>query len=373
MNIYGIKVLPFHWRYIWAGALILGVFQLIQLYTDYLINQFTFAFSWYFVCVKTFSAYFSWAMLAPLVYTLALEFWQCFRNPRWSRLLMLLGWSLVIVLLQVVLRTLITDVFGYFKLGYIQTWWHEARLVSFSARLFSGLSQYVIFTGFFIGFLVYQRSLQQEKELAQARLDALLMQLHPHFLFNTLHSIAALIDWDAPAAQKMIVRLGDLLRQVLDNENRYYVTLGEEFRFLQNYLELEALRFEDRLKIDYDMAADTLEARVPNLILQPLVENAIKHGIAKKRGNTCLKISSCRKQIAGNAVLELVVSDNGAGFDAQQKTNGLGLENVHKRLKQQYKSDYYFDIRSAIGQGCTVLVRIPFEKITYDHQSNHSG
>ena len=126
------------------------------------------------------------------------------------------------------------------------------------------------------------RTLQLEAQLSQAQLQALKMQLHPHFLFNTLHSISALLTKDVEAARKMITRLGDFLRLTLENSGSQEVTLQQEMEFLSCYLEIERIRFQNRLVTRLDLAEQTLDAKVPNLILQPIVENAIRHGIAPR-------------------------------------------------------------------------------------------
>ena len=127
-----------------------------------------------------------------------------------------------------------------------------------------------------------EQKLRATAQLARAELHALKMQIHPHFLFNTLHSISSLVLEDAPKANQMIARLGDFLRLTLEHSERQFVTLKEEIEFARCYLEIEQVRFSDRLQVEFDVAAESLTAEVPHLILQPLVENAIQHAIAPR-------------------------------------------------------------------------------------------
>src|SRR5215472_13229397 len=168
-------------------------------------------------------------------------------------------------------------------------------------------------------------------QLAQAQLRALKMQLHPHFLFNTLHSISSLVLEDPPKANSMIARLGDFLRLTVENSEQQLVTLKEETEFLRCYLEIEQVRFGDRLSVVFDLEPQTLSARVPHLILQPVVENAIQHAIAPhaKRG----RINIEAKRL--NTLLQLEVRDNGPGIPSNgdlPAKNGVGLNNVRTRL-----------------------------------------
>ena len=365
MKIFGTKTLPFPWRYIWIGALVLGGFQLSQQYADHLVNGYEFPFSWYFLSVKIASTYLGWIVLTPLVYWLSSRCHYWLQKKSALLFFKILALSLLVIIAHVVITTLLIDGLYYFKLGYVSSWMQSNRQVAFVGRGFASLGQYVIFLGFFLAFVYYQKYVSKKQELDKARLDALLMQLHPHFLFNTLHSIASLIDWDAKAAQKMIVRLGELLRKILSNEDRHLVRLEEEFRFLEHYLGIEKIRFQDRLDIQFDIAENTLQAQVPNLVLQPLVENAIKHGLGQKESNGFLKISSQRiNRAQEKAELELKVEDNGKGFVQKNKKKsrqGVGLANVRKRLEQHYNADYYFDVDSVMNQGCTVTIRIPYK------------
>src|SRR5437762_7377637 len=162
-------------------------------------------------------------------------------------------------------------------------------------------------------------------QLAQAQLRALKMQLHPHFLFNTLHSISSLVLEDPPKANSMIARLGDFLRLTLDNSDQQLVTLKEETEFLRCYLDIEQVRFGDRLTVTFELEPQTLSAQVPHLILQPVVENAIQHAIAPRATPGSIKVAA--KQT--NGLLRLEVTDNGPGLTTRTnalESQGLGLK-----------------------------------------------
>src|SRR5262249_5377631 len=147
------------------------------------------------------------------------------------------------------------------------------------------------------------RASRLETRLAQAQLNALKMQLHPHFLFNTLHSISSLVNEDPEAAEAMIARFSELLRLSLENTGAEEVPLSQEVEFIERYLEIEQIRFEDRLHIHFDIDPQTLDARVPNLILQPLVENAIRHGIAENSGG---RVEVRSRLVEGKLLLQVL-------------------------------------------------------------------
>lgn len=211
---------------------------------------------------------------------------------------------------------------------------------------------------------LYQRQLRErelkavelEKHLANARLQALQMQLNPHFLFNTLNSVAALMHRDVEAADRMLVRLGELLRRTLESTGTQEVSLGEELDFLGRYLEIEKTRFGERLSIRMDIAPDTRSALVPNLVLQPLVENAIKHGIEPraKPGEIILRA------VAEAGTLHLEVRDNGRGPTAStSKREGIGLANTRARLVQLYGDQQSMEIDGKPNAGFCVHIRLP--------------
>ena len=210
------------------------------------------------------------------------------------------------------------------------------------------------------------RSAELEGKLARAELQNLKMQLQPHFLFNTLHTISVLMMRDAAAANHMLVRLSDLLRFSLDNVGVQEVSLKQELEFLDSYLEIEQTRFQDRLTIKRVIEPATLNAEVPNLILQPLVENAIKHGIAKQPGAGVIQIHS--KLI--NSTLRLEIEDNGPGLVFQHglaadlksipRPHGLGLANTRARLVQLYGAQQKFELENISTGGVVVRVTIPY-------------
>lgn len=198
-----------------------------------------------------------------------------------------------------------------------------------------------------------------EAQLAQAQLDALRMQLHPHFLFNTLNSIVGLVrDNKNHAAVNMLVGLGDLLRHTLEYSTRQEVELREELNFIKLYLSIQEMRFSDRLQIEFDIDPATTKAMVPNLILQPLTENALRHGIGRSADSGVVGITSA----AENGQLRLMVYDNGAGLPDDWQLNGstgIGLANTSARLQQLYDDNHQFDIRNRDGGGVEVVIVMP--------------
>jgi two-component system, LytTR family, sensor kinase len=198
-----------------------------------------------------------------------------------------------------------------------------------------------------------------EAQLAQAQLDSLRMQLHPHFLFNTLNGIAGLVrDNKNHAAVNMLVGLSDLLRHALDHSDRHEVELREELNFIKLYLTIQEMRFSDRLQIEFNIDPATTKAMVPNLILQPLTENALRHGIARTTNSGFVGISSA----AENGQLRLTVYDNGAGLPDDWQLNGsagIGLANTAARLQQLYDDNHQFDIRNRDGGGVEVVIVMP--------------
>lgn len=194
---------------------------------------------------------------------------------------------------------------------------------------------------------------QLESGLAQARNQNLLAQLQPHFLFNALNSISSLIHADPEAADRMVAKLGDLLRLSLETGSGQEVRLERELALAESYLAIERVRFGDRLEVALEVPAALAQARVPQFVLQPLVENAIRHGIAPRSRPGRITIRASRE----GETLVLEVRDDGAGFDGLRE--GLGLRNTRERLRMLYHEDQSFDIFTVPDKGTAVVLRIP--------------
>jgi LytS/YehU family sensor histidine kinase len=196
---------------------------------------------------------------------------------------------------------------------------------------------------------------QLETRLAQADLHSLKAQLQPHFLFNALNTVGSLVrTGDRDEAVRVVARLGDLLRSLLDGSNRQVVPLREELAFIRNYLEIEEARFRDRLAVTISVDEDVQDALVPHLILQPLVENAVKHGIAARRAPGHLVVTARRI----NDRLHLLVQDDGPGLGDAARP-GIGLSNTHARLARLYGRDYELDVSNAPGGGFQSRITVP--------------
>lgn len=200
-------------------------------------------------------------------------------------------------------------------------------------------------------------------QLSEARLKALRMQLHPHFLFNTLNTVLPLIYRDPDTATQTMVRLGDLVRQSLRNDGAL-VPLEEELGFLRKYLEIESTRFGDRLRVDYRIDPGALPASVPNLLLQPVVENAIKHGISARPGAGRIEIEARRD----GGWLELAVHDDGPGLSSGpaapgEARRGVGVSNTRSRLASLFGGGHRFELVNRAGGGVSALFRIPFAPV----------
>jgi two-component system, LytTR family, sensor kinase len=212
---------------------------------------------------------------------------------------------------------------------------------------------------------------QLETRLVEAQLQSLQRQLQPHFLFNTLNTISALMHRDVDAADAMIARLSDLLRISLQMVGVQEISLKEELDFLSKYLEIEQTRFRDRLTVVFDVQPEALDGLVPNLILQPLVENAIKHGIGPRPSPGTITI---RARLVGER-LELIVQDNGVGMSAARLSDfnrGVGLSNTRARLEHLYGALHRFEFRRPAEGGLQVLIAVPLEEVAEEVVGVHA-
>jgi two-component system, LytTR family, sensor kinase len=310
-----------------------------------------------------FAAYAVWAIFTPLVVWLSKRF--PFEKGRWSRTIPI---HVCLAPCVSILHALITTSLNPWIWPTMTT---SEPLLHSVQRNFLMMGSDDIFIYWSITFVVqgwmyYQRYRDRElrnsvleTQLAKAQLQALKVQLHPHFLFNTLNSVSELMHQDVRSAERVITRLSDLLRMTLENIGAQEVTLREEVDFVRGYLEIEQTRFQDRLKVDYQIASETLDARVPNLMLQPLVENAIRHGIAKSSQAGLILIQS---ELHGTRIT-IRIRDNGPGIRSNGNSGGnfgIGLSTTRARLEFLYGRDHSLELNNLPEGGLEVRLVIPF-------------
>lgn len=296
-------------------------------------------------------------------------------GPGWPRnLLAHLGLLLVLLPAIGLTRDLILgpeeSPFGHFTWGKL--------LRSIELTFDTGALVYVGVIGVEHAFVYYRRyqkglvrSGQLQTQLVQAQLQALKMQLHPHFLFNTLNSITALVHEDPDMAERTIARLSELLRLFLANSSIHEVPLAEELRILDLYLEIERARFEDRLTVHYDVPDALQDAMVPNLVLQPLVENSIRHGIGRRSEPGWIAISA--ERCVDTLVLRVV--DNGAGIGTEHAGShqGMGLGITRGRLESLYGLQQSLAVRNLPAGGVEARITMPFRAQGISSISSESG
>lgn len=297
-----------------------------------------------------------WGLLSPFV----------FLTDRWARrttvslrgrLLWHVPLSLGFVSLYIVVRAFADDLLGNFERN-----WSFAAL---APQYHWNLLIYAVIVGGLVAYDAHSEArareleaAQLETKLARARLEALNAQLRPHFLFNTLNAISAFMEKDPKTARRMTAHLGDLLRQSLEQGDRHEIPLAEELSMIEDYLEIQKIRFEGRLSVKEDIAPETLRAAVPALILQPIVENAIEHGLVGKRAGGSIALEAARTDEG----LRLTVADDGLGLAGQRESNGhgVGLSNTVERLTTLYGGASRLDVRSAEPAGVAVTLTLPW-------------
>jgi two-component system LytT family sensor kinase len=308
----------------------------------------------------------SWGIVAPLV------FWLCRRLYRgehtWQRYAV--GLSLGAVVISILQPALIESI--NFAKDSVQ-WWlsigdspprpilSELHITAVKIAGYN-LPFYVVLVLAWHALTYYKelrdrqvKAMQMESLLHQAQLQSLRSQLNPHFLFNALHSIAELVHANPKLAEQLILRLGELLRQVLRSSAQQEVALADELEFIKGYVEIEQMRLGDRLRVTWEIAPEALQTKVPSLILQPLVENAILHGVAPIAQPGALTIRATRDDQS----LHLQVRDTGPGLAEQTKPQrpGIGLSNTQARLQRLYGSRQRFELLN--DNGLVVNIQIP--------------
>jgi two-component system LytT family sensor kinase len=312
----------------------------------------------------------TWAAFTPLIFWLSSHTGRI--RPLWLRipLLLLVGAAVAIAvyLLLTYARHAIIDLPPRRRGG--ATTFNPLREVG----RFRFLNQLIVYlatlaTGFAREF--FQRDQRRQREaialtaqtarlqaqLSEARLDTLRMQINPHFLFNTLHAISALVERDPAGVRRMIARMSELLRHTIDSHATDEVTLGDELAFLRRYIEIMEIRFQGRLQVALSIADDTRDALVPNLILQPIVENALEHGVSRVAGEGRIEISASRDQDGERLLLR--VRDNGPGLQPGSES-GVGLGNTRARLEQLYGEEGLLTLTNAQGGGVLAEIALPY-------------
>lgn len=313
------------------------------------------------------SIIYGWAILSPAIMVFAKRF--RFGQQNWWRVLpahlaaaavfLLIHTAIFVIFYNFVDPVRVSEGGSFFS----NTWRLFLRNWTIDLPTYCFLLSSIYVVDFYRRFQAEQLTSSELKAaLANSQLQALKMQLHPHFLFNTLNSISALMHDDVRAADQMVARLGDFLRMTLDNSGDREVSLKQEMDFVNSYLEIETVRFQDRLVVRKNIKPDTLPALVPNLILQPIIENAIKHGISRQTGEGFLIISALQ---AGDK-LHIRIEDSGPGLQPHNgngdgKTGGIGLANTRARLTHLYGDDHRFEIKNAAPHGLIVTMEIPFK------------
>jgi signal transduction histidine kinase len=349
------------WSVIFAGATIL------TLLSSLLAWRFTIAMGrtpsyWRTLVILNGAYWYLWALFTPAIIWLS-QHCRFERQGLWRAIVVHLPSVVVFSLGHIAAMTTVqwwlarTDGRSFAWLAEMQ----KAALLNFDWEMMT----YWTIVGLSHAVLYYReskdralRTSQLETRLVEAQLKALQQQLHPHFLFNTLHAISALMHRDVEAADRTLMRLSDLLRLTLENIGQQEILLQSELDFLAKYLQIEQTRFADRLIVRFDVQPETLDTLVPNLILQPLVENAIKHGVAKKAGPGHVDISARRD----GDKLHMEVRDDGVGLSEDALTalqKGIGVSTTRARLQHLFGADYRFEFHRQ-SAGLTVVVAIPW-------------
>jgi two-component system, LytTR family, sensor kinase len=344
------SVLRGHWPRLWALAALWWTLEGIATATTY--RGMT-GVSWTQIFRLTSVGVLMWVPLTILT------FWMAERVPidrqHWRRSVPL---TMLVAAFVVVFKAVVV------MLGNPWGGWYTGSLPPFGEILLASVANNLFLFWLVVGVghaIVNARRVQErDEQLARAELQHLKSQLHPHFLFNALNTVSSLVRTDPETATQMIARLSTLLRHALQRASAQEVTLTEELSILAAYVEIEQLRFDDRLHVVWRIETDALMAQVPHLLLQPLVENAIRHGIAPRSEPGTVEIAAYRH----NGTLHLSVVDDGVGRSTPaDPVSGVGLTNTRDRLSQLYGTMQTLNVDAVTPHGLRVDVTIPFREL----------
>ncbi len=352
---------PVRWVAVFVAWTVVALFFASQssLWDGYLFRQ---QITWQRALTTNLSFYYIWALITPFVVWLGKRF--RLEQGKWTRsILVHFPTSILLAGLQLLIAESIWQYLREEPMKLYETF--RQIEFSFAFNFHMNLLAYWAILGVSYFIENYRqfhdrelRASQLEAQLSKANLEALKMQLQPHFLFNTLNAISSLMHKDIRDADQVLARLGDLLRYSLETVGVQEVSLREELDFLRRYLEIERIRFGDRLRVRISADDGLLDARVPNLILQPLVENAIRYGVSPRRDGGKIEILARRQ----NGEITLVVRDDGPGLSGKGGTfsEGVGLQNTRSRLQQLYGDHHEFRLLNGTNSGLEVQITIPY-------------
>ena len=354
-----------HWRWwglVWLVATFLGFFEAHQTITWLRLEGIT--IPWSTAVIWGLADWYLWAALAPVIVALSRRLPM--EQGKWKVALLVhipvcLLYSCEIVMMMVMLFSFwfpneegLLNVYLGHVMFYVWIYWAIAG-ASYALDYYRKYRERALHAS------------QLKARLSLAQLQALTMQLHPHFLFNTLNAISSLMHRDIDLADRMIARLGELLRLTLHSDATQEVTLRQEMTFLQSYLEIEAARLGPRLRLSWDVDPKLESVLVPNLILQPLVENAVRHGIAPRIEGGEIAI----RAFAEGDDLVLEVQDDGPGMNSSLSpagSTGIGLSNTRARLAELYGPSHRFELIHPPAGGLKVRLHIPMQRAEETHE-----
>jgi two-component system, LytTR family, sensor kinase len=351
-------------RWLWIAAIWggIGLFDATQ--NVFVMRAEGMQHAWYRLFVVLLLSWLPWALVTPIVLRLG----RRYSPTQWRRLS---TWG--VHLAACVATGLVSATWNALLEEMLNPWAHvpgpEPFAVLWLQKFYNGLLSFVLLYGaiLLVSHVLDSRerlALQQtetarlNEQLSKAQLNALRSQIEPHFLFNTLNAIAGLVrEKQNDAAVSMIAGLSDFLRRVLDDANRHEVPLGEELDFALKYLDIQKVRFAERLQVSVSVPEELFPAQVPSLILQPMVENAVKHGIAKRVHGGAIRIGALRS----NGKLTLSVYNDGPSLPAgwEDSRSGIGISNVRTRLRGLYGEAFEFNLRNQEPGGVEVSLSVP--------------
>jgi two-component system LytT family sensor kinase len=363
---------PIRYRTILITAGVLATLFLFQAYMHHYVYsdlKNMAEFNWWREAPVPYLNFLFWALLCPLVYSILMR-WPLQERPLLRTILIHLGFGLLIasmheVMTSAIYYSILQEIGDFDFTDPANRSWAYSAL---APAIFSRTMEYWVLMGVLVALenvrqqrAEHEQLLKLKSELQITQLNALKKQLQPHFLFNTLNSVSSLVGKEPESARRMLGRLGHLLRVSLDTERQQTVSLAQEVDHVSDYLGIEAVRFRDRLSVTYSVPADLGELMVPSMILQPLAENAIKHGL--DRINDAVHISVIATQDNGTLILNVV--DNGPGCDDIEQAlshGGIGLRNVRERLRTLYGDRAVMDVQQPPGGGFHVAISLPVEQ-----------